>query len=315
MASHRTPNLPAASSRSDIIVMETWAASRATQQEEQAVGTLYVVATPIGNLEDITLRALRVLKEVDLIAAEDTRKTLKLLSHYGIRKPLESYHRHSGPGKVERLLEALQTQDVALVSEAGMPGISDPGQPLIAAALERGVPVEPVPGPSALTTALVVSGLPTDRFLYLGFLPRVRSDRKRLLQSVAGLPFTLVAFEAPHRLLAALADLEGVLGDRPAAAARELTKLHEEVVRGRISHLRSVFETRSPRGEFTLVIGPPEEGARPEQPAEGAQLNDLARRLRSEGLSSKDALRQLMEATGASRREAYQAWLQAETRR
>ena len=273
------------------------------------MGTLYVVATPIGNLEDITLRALRVLKEVDLIAAEDTRKTLKLLSAYDIHKPMESYHRHSGPGKLARLLEVLETRDVALVSEAGMPGISDPGQDLIAAAIEKGIPVVPVPGPSAPVTALVVSGLPTDRFLYLGFLPRVRADRRRLLQSVAGQPYTIVLFEAPHRLLAALADLEDVLGDRRAAAARELTKIHEEVARGRISELRATFEARAPRGEFTLVIGPPEELLEPSEEAQGEALDVLARRLRSEGLSSKEAIRRLMESTGASRREAYQAWL------
>jgi len=224
------------------------------------LGTLYVVATPIGNLEDITLRALRVLREVDLIAAEDTRKTLKLLSRYEIRKPLESYHRHSERSKLERMLEILRTQDVALVSEAGMPGVSDPGQQLIAAAIESGIPVVPVPGPSALLTGLVVSGLPTDRFLYLGFLPRVKSDRRKLLESVSSLPYTLVAFEAPHRLMAALVDLREILGDRVAAAARELTKLHEEVVRGRLSELGAHFDATPPRGEFTLVVGPPEEG-------------------------------------------------------
>lgn len=275
------------------------------------MGTLYVVATPIGNLEDITLRALRVLKEVGLIAAEDTRKTLKLLSHYDIHTPLESYHRHSGPAKLERLLELLETRDLALVSEAGMPGISDPGQELIRAAIARGIRVVPVPGPSALVTALVISGLPTDRFLYLGFLPRVRSDRRRLLESVRLLPFTLVAFEAPHRLLASLADLEETLGDRPAAAARELTKLHEEVVRGRISELRAVFESRAPRGEITLVVGPPEAPPAPEERVDRDQLVALARMLRSEGLSGREAVRRLVEVSGASRREAYQAWLES----
>lgn len=276
--------------------------------EVRTMGTLYVVATPIGNLEDITLRALRVLKEVDLIAAEDTRKTLKLLSAYDIHKPLESYHRHSGPGKLERLLEFLRSRDVAVVSEAGMPGISDPGELLIATAIRQGIAVVPVPGPSAPVTALVVSGLPTDRFLFLGFLPRVRSDRRRLLQSVAGQPYTLVLFEAPHRLVAALADLEETLGDRRAAAARELTKVYEEVVRGRISELRATFDARAPKGEFTLVIGPPEEAAPAEAPAES--LETMARRLRSEGVSSKEAIRRMMEATGASRRDAYRAWLE-----
>lgn len=274
------------------------------------MGTLYVVATPIGNLEDVTLRALRVLREVQLIAAEDTRKTLKLLATHGIRTPLESYHRHSSGGKLERILEALETRDVALVSEAGMPGVSDPGQELIAAALVRGFPVVPVPGPSALLTALVVSGLPTDRFLYLGFLPRVKSDRRRLLDSVAESPFTLVAFEAPHRLLVSLADLERVLGDRRAAAARELTKLHEEVIRGRLSEIKAAFEAKPPRGEFTLVVAPPESDSEQEAPGR-SDLVDRARRLRAEGLSAKDAVRLLVAETGAARREAYQAWLDA----
>ncbi|HEX2923662.1 MAG TPA: 16S rRNA (cytidine(1402)-2'-O)-methyltransferase [Chloroflexota bacterium] len=277
------------------------------------MGTLYVVGTPIGNLEDITSRALRVLKEVDLIAAEDTRKTLRLLSHYDIHTPLESYHRHSTEPKLERLLESLQTKDVALVSEAGMPGISDPGEPLIAAALERGLPVVPIPGPTALASALVVSGLPSDRFLFLGFLSRVRSDRQRFLKSVAALPFTLVLYEAPHRLLATLADLETVLGDRRAAAARELTKLHEEVVRGRISEIAQVFKERAPRGEFTLVIAPPVAGEEPaEQPVQPAvDLLEAARRLRAEGVAGKEGVKRLMELTGTGRRAAYQAWLES----
>jgi 16S rRNA (cytidine1402-2'-O)-methyltransferase len=274
------------------------------------MGTLYVVATPIGNLEDITLRAIRVLKEVGLIAAEDTRKTMRLLARYDIHTPLQSYHRHSDRGKTEWLLEALETRDVALVSEAGMPGISDPGQELIAAALERGIAVVPIPGPSALTAALVVSGLPADRFLYLGFLPRVRSDRRRLLESVRAQPYTLVVFEAPHRLIAALADLEEVLGDRRAAAARELTKRHEEVVRGAISQLRAAFQERPPRGEFTLVIAHGEANPERQDARQPADLAALARELRDEGFSGKDAVRRLMEATGAGRREAYQAWLQ-----
>lgn len=276
------------------------------------MGTLYVVATPIGNLEDITLRALRVLKEADLIAAEDTRKTMRLLARFDIHTPLQSYHRHSDRTKLEWLLEALATQDVALVSEAGMPGISDPGQELISAALERGIQVVPVPGPSALTTALVVSGLPADRFLYLGFLPRVRSDRRKLLESVREQPFTLVAFEAPHRLLAALTDVEEVLGDREAAAARELTKRHEEVVRGTISHLRLVFQDRPPRGEFTLVVAPGSASGASQLDRRAEDLPALASRLRAEGVSGKDAVRRLMQATGAGRREAYQIWLDSQ---
>ncbi len=272
------------------------------------MGTLYVVATPIGNLGDITLRALRVLKEVDLIAAEDTRQTRKLLSAYDIHTPLESYHRHSGPGKREQLLAQLRERNIALVSDAGMPGISDPGQDLISAAVGSGISVVPVPGPSALVTALVVSGLPSDRFLYLGFLPRGRLDRRRLLTSVAQLPYSLVAFEAPHRLEATLADLEELLGDRAAAVGRELTKLHEEVLRGRISRLRALFKERTPRGEFTLVVGPAEPLPEAES-VHAPDLAELARQIRAGGLRGKDAVRELMEKTGASRRDAYQAWL------
>jgi 16S rRNA (cytidine1402-2'-O)-methyltransferase len=272
------------------------------------MGTLYVVGTPIGNLQDITFRALRVLGEAGVIAAEDTRKTMKLLSYYDIHTPMVSYHRHSGPERRGQIIAALREKDVALVSEAGMPGISDPGQDLIAAAIAAGFPVVPVPGPSAALSALVVSGLPAGTFLYLGFLPRVRSDRRKLLAGVAAAPHTLVIFEAPHRLRATLADLEEILGDRPAAAARELTKIHEETVRATISGLRATFEERSPRGEFTLVIGPPE-AAPPVAAAPSPSAAFLARQLRAEGAHGKEAVRHIMSQTGVGRRDAYQAWL------
>jgi len=219
------------------------------------MGTLYVVGTPIGNLEDITLRALRVLREVALIAAEDTRTARKLLARYDISTPLISYFEHNKLARLDRVLAALEKGDVALISEAGMPGISDPGYELIRAVLAAGMEVVPVPGPSAPIVALVASGLPTDRFLYLGFLPRRRAERRRLLQSVAGEPGTLLAFEAPHRLRAALDDLLDVLGDRPLAVCRELTKLHEEVWRGTVAKAVEHFAAQAPRGEFTLVIG------------------------------------------------------------
>jgi 16S rRNA (cytidine1402-2'-O)-methyltransferase len=219
------------------------------------MGTLYLVGTPIGNLEDITLRALRVLREVSLIAAEDTRTTRKLLSHYDIHTPLTSFHDFSGPAKVRRLLERLATGDVALVSEAGMPGLSDPGYPLVTAAIAAGVPVTTVPGPTALVSALVLSGLPTHTCHYLGFLPRRPGPRRRLLARVAAEPDTLVMYESPHRLLAALADIETVLGPRPMAAARELTKRFEEVIRGPVPEVRAHFTRVAPRGEFTLVVG------------------------------------------------------------
>jgi 16S rRNA (cytidine1402-2'-O)-methyltransferase len=213
---------------------------------------LYVVATPIGNLEDISLRALRVLREVKLIAAEDTRKTRRLLNAYNIETPLTSYHEHSKRAKLDYLLGYLEKEDLALVSEAGMPGLSDPGYDLIVAAIERGFSVVSVPGPSAVVTALVVSGLPTDQFVYVGFLPRRKGQRQRLLSSISDEARTIVAFEAPHRVREALTDIEEILGDRRVSVCRELTKVHEEVFRGRMSQAREHFA--EPRGEFSLVI-------------------------------------------------------------
>jgi len=213
---------------------------------------LYVIATPIGNLEDISLRALRLLREVKLIAAEDTRTTRRLLNAYNIKTPLTSYHEHSKRAKLDYLLDYLEKEDLALVSEAGMPGLSDPGYELIVAAIERGISVVPIPGASAVITALVVSGLPTDQFLYLGFLPRRKGQRQRLLSSIVDEPRTIVAFETPHRLRKALSDIEEILGNRRLSVCRELTKVHEEIFRGRVSQAREHFV--EPRGEFSLII-------------------------------------------------------------
>jgi 16S rRNA (cytidine1402-2'-O)-methyltransferase len=213
---------------------------------------LYVIATPIGNLEDISLRALRLLREVKLIAAEDTRTTRRLLNAYNIKTPLTSYHEHSKRAKLDYLLDYLEKEDLALVSEAGMPGLSDPGYELIIAAIERGICVVPIPGASAVITALVVSGLPTDQFFYVGFLPRRKGQRQRLLSSIVDEPRTIVAFETPHRLGDALNDIEEILGDRRLSVCRELTKVHEEIFRGRVSQAREHFV--EPRGEFSLVI-------------------------------------------------------------
>jgi len=213
---------------------------------------LYVVATPIGNLEDISLRALRLLGEVKLIAAEDTRKTRRLLDAYNIETSLTSYHEHTKRAKLDYLLGYLEKEDLALVSEAGMPGLSDPGYDLIVAAVERGISVVPIPGVSAVVTALVVSGLPTDQFVYVGFLPRRKGQRQRFLSSIVDEPRTIVAFETPHRLREALNDIEEVLGDRRVSVCRELTKVHEEIFRGRVSQAREHFV--EPRGEFSLVI-------------------------------------------------------------
>ncbi len=213
---------------------------------------LYVIATPIGNLEDISLRALRLLQEVRLIAAEDTRTTRHLLNAHNIKTPLTSYHEHSKRAKLDYLLNYLEKEDLALVSEAGMPGLSDPGYELIVAAIERGISVVPIPGPSAVITALVVSGLPTDQYLYLGFLPRRKGQRQRLLSTVVDEPRTIVAFETPHRLRESLIDIEEIFGNRRLSVCRELTKVHEEIFRGRVSQAREHF--REPRGEFSLVI-------------------------------------------------------------
>jgi 16S rRNA (cytidine1402-2'-O)-methyltransferase len=219
------------------------------------MGTLYLVATPIGNLEDMSPRAVRILGKVDLIAAEDTRQTRKLLTHFAIHTQLTSYYEHNKLTKLETILAALAAGDVALVSDAGTPAINDPGYELARAALAAGHTLVPIPGPSAPLAALVVSGLPTESFLYLGYLPRRASDRREFLRQVETLPHTLVLLEAPHRLLASLADLEAVLGERPIAVARELTKLHEQVWRGTLAEAREYFTQNEPRGEFTLVVG------------------------------------------------------------
>ena len=266
------------------------------------MGTLYIVATPLGNLEDITLRALRILREVSLIATEDTRTTGQLLKHFEIRRPLVSYYEHNKVTRLERLLEALAEGDVALVSEAGTPLISDPGYELVRAAIERGFEVIAIPGPSALTVALPASGLPLDRFLFLGFLPRKTGDRRRLLEEVKSQKATLLFFEAPHRLRDALADMVDILGaDRPIAACRELTKLHEEIWRGTLAEARREWEQREPRGEFTLVIG----GAPPALNWDQAQVEMALTKTLAAGVSLKDAVRQVTSQSGWGRREVY----------
>jgi 16S rRNA (cytidine1402-2'-O)-methyltransferase len=218
------------------------------------MGTLYLVATPIGNLEDISPRAVRTMREARLIAAEDTRVTRKLLSHFDIHTPLTSYFEHNKLAKLNTILAALAEGNVALVSDAGTPAINDPGYELVKAALDAGHAVCPVPGPSAPLAALAASGLPTDSFLYLGYLPRRKSARQDLLQEVEALPYTLIFLESPHRLLGALADIESVLGGRMIAVARELTKLHEEIWRGTVPEALEYFLLKEPRGEFTLVV-------------------------------------------------------------
>ncbi len=268
------------------------------------MSTLYLVATPIGNLEDITLRALRVLREVPLIAAEDTRQTRKLLARYDIHTPLTPYHEHNKARKRAFLLEKLAAGDLALVSDAGTPGINDPGYELTQAAIEAGHTVTPVPGPTAPIAALVASGLPAEAFLYLGYLPRKRAERQARLAEVAALPYTLIFLETPHRLRAALNDLLHVLGERRIAIGRELTKMHEEIWRGTLGEARARFADTAPRGEFTLVV----EGA----PASPEAARWSPERLQSEietaraaGESPARAARRLADASGWPRREIY----------
>jgi len=266
---------------------------------------LYLVATPIGNLEDISLRALRTLREVKLIAAEDTRRTKQLLASYDIKTPLTSYHEHNKGAKLGYLLDHLEGEDVALVSDAGMPGMSDPGYELVVAASERDIPVVPVPGPSVVITALVISGLPTDRFIYLGFLPRKSSGRRRFLESVANERGTMVAFESPHRLQATLSDILLVLGDRRVAVCRELTKLYEEVFRGLVS--QAIDHFTQPRGEFTLVIAG---SGRDDKPQLTEDIKRQLYGMRRAGITAREAIAEVAGETGLSRKELYRAWLE-----
>jgi 16S rRNA (cytidine1402-2'-O)-methyltransferase len=266
------------------------------------VGKLYLVATPIGNLEDISARALRVLREVRLIAAEDTRQTAKLLNHYAIQTALTSYHEHNKLVKLDQILAALAEGDVALVSDAGTPALNDPGYELVRAALQAGYEVSPIPGPSAPVSALVASGLPTDSFLYLGYLPRKSAERRRELAKVKDLPYTLIFLEAPHRLLASLEDLCHVLGDRACALARELTKVHEEIFRGSLSEAREYFQANPPRGEFTLVVAGSERSLQTwtEEELRQAALQDLA-----SGLSPSQTANRLAGEANWPKRKVY----------
>jgi 16S rRNA (cytidine1402-2'-O)-methyltransferase len=266
--------------------------------------TLYVVATPVGNLEDVSLRALRTLREAKLIAAEDTRRTKRLLITYDIRTPMTSYHERNKWTKLDYILGCLEGGDVALVSNAGTPGIADPGYELIVAASRRGIPVVPIPGPSVVVMALVVSGLPIEKFVYIGFLPHKASGRRRLLESVANEYGTIVVLETPHRLLAALNDMLLVLGDRKIAVCRELTKVHEEVFRGRIS--QAIEHFTEPRGEFTLVV---EGKGGKDKPRLTEDIERQLHHLRQSGVTAKEAIAKMSKETGLSRKELYQAWL------
>jgi 16S rRNA (cytidine1402-2'-O)-methyltransferase len=264
---------------------------------------LYLVATPIGNLEDISARALRTLREVRLIAAEDTRQTAKLLQRYDIHTPCTSYHEHNKLVRMERILEALQEGDVALVSDAGTPALNDPGYELVRATLAAGHAVSPIPGACAPIAALVASGLPTDSFLYLGYLPRKPGERQRLLSGVSELPYTLIFLEVPHRILASLEDLKARFGDRQIAVGRELTKLHEEIFRGILSEAQAYFTVNPPRGEFTLVLAG--NTLQAERWTE-EYLDKKLKILLTQGEPASQLAAQLVAPSGWSRREIYQ---------
>ncbi len=269
--------------------------------------TLFVVATPIGNLEDITLRALRVLREVALVAAEDTRHTGNLLRHYGIETPTTSFHEHNEREKVPALLARLQSGEaLALVSDAGTPAISDPGYRLVAAAIGAGIRVEVVPGPSAILTALVASGLPTSSFTFLGFPPARSAARDTWIREMADQPRTVVFFEAPHRLVATLEALHRLLGDRQVAVGRELTKLHEELVRGPLSEVLKAVATA--RGECTVVVGPAPEGARAEPaPADQVVLEAFEETSKGDPATRRASISALARRFGMRPREVYSA--------
>jgi 16S rRNA (cytidine1402-2'-O)-methyltransferase len=270
-------------------------------------GTLYLVATPIGNLEDITHRAVRLLGEVDLIACEDTRHTRKLLNHYGIKTKTISYHEHNERERANELLKQLKAgMDVAVVSDAGTPGISDPGFRLASLAAENDVRVIPVPGPSALLAALVASGLPTDEFYFGGFLPARSGARRSRLLELQSLATTLIFYEAPHRIAATLRDAQAVLGDRVAVVARELTKLHEEIVRGRLSELAARFAaSENARGEIVLLIDRQRENSEASAGEPVESISTLVDRFENEGLDHRAALKQAAKQFGLSRDEAY----------
>lgn len=275
-------------------------------------GSLYLVGTPIGNLEDITLRALRILKEVDQIACEDTRHTQKLLAHYDIHKPLVSYHEHNETTRAPELLDALQRgANIALVSDAGMPLVSDPGLCLVEFCLENQIPVVPIPGPSAVLASLAGSGLANKEFLFVGFLPARSGERRRALERLLVEERTIILYEAPHRIAETISDAQEILGDRPACLAREMTKIHEEFRRGTLSQLAASLESRPAKGEITLLIGaeapgqPSSAGAKPSGTAAQSLAERVEELVQHAHLDRKEALKLAAKERGLSRRAAY----------
>ena len=273
-------------------------------------GILFIVATPIGNLQDISQRAVETLSGVDVVACEDTRHTQKLLNHLGIKKRLVSYHEHNEESRSVELIQLLEDgKSVAVVSDAGTPTINDPGFRIVKTAIERGVEIVSIPGPAAFVTALAASGLPTDAFFFGGFLPAKKGERQRRLRELANLSATLILYEAPHRLVASLEDCLSILGDRDAVVARELTKLHEEYSRGKLSALLSQFRSQTPKGELVLLIdrGSSEGLAR----TNSRRLPERISELESSGLDRKAALKQAAKEFGLTRSEAYRQFQNA----
>ena len=280
--------------------------SGAVAEEQTLAPGLYLVGTPIGNLEDITLRAIRVLKQVDLIACEDTRQTQKLLNHFAIETPTISYHEHNEASRAEELVAKLaRGARIAIVSDAGMPGVSDPGFRVVSQAIARGIPVVPVPGPAAFASALVASGLAVEPFTFRGFLPSKRGARRRELEKVRALPETQVFYEAPHRLAETLQEIGEVLGmGRRIAVARELTKLHEEFLRGTVAEVLETLQRRGEvKGEITLLIAPAEAGeVAPRTQSMHERVQEI---MGAEGLDEKSALKKAAKERGISKSEAY----------
>ncbi len=286
---------------------------KAVAENDGGAGCLHVVATPIGNLEDISLRALRILKEADAIVCEDTRQTQKLLSHFDISKRLVSYHEHNEITRAaEIVIELEQGAKIALVSDAGTPAISDPGYRLVNLCVRHGIHVVPIPGASAFVAALAASGMPIEEFVFVGFLPARPTARRKALRVLAEEPRTIAVYEAPHRLLDTLEDALEILGNRPAVIAREVTKMHEEFLRGHIEELLAAARKKGPRGEITLLIGPPDGHAKHAE-VEAAAKVPLARRvdeiMGERGVDRKAALKQAARERGLTRREAYKQLL------
>ncbi len=282
--------------------------------ENKDSGILYICGTPIGNLEDITLRSLKILKEVNLIAAEDTRHTLKLLNHYRINTKVTSYYEYNKFKKASYLVEILKNgQDIALVSDAGMPGISDPGYVLIDLALKNNIKIIPVPGVSALITALVVSGLPTDKFVFEGFLPRKIKDRKRYFKSIENEERTIIFYETPHRLKKALKDMLEILGDRKVVIARELTKLYEEIIRGKLSQVLTEISTKEVKGEITLIVQgriKKKENSSTDFLIKECIIEEYLKKLKNQGYSNKEIIKITQEKLNMPKNLIYKKLLE-----